>query len=184
MSNSNLVLPKIRNCARCGGSHIHVPIQRFSQPCRTHTHFATCPTTREPILVTVEDADESPSPKRAAKKEKVPYASMNTKQLNRAVAERLGWTDLMTRGHGKVPYGFPPGESKARQILRWATHMPDAWPLIEMLVNVHISIECVPLEGGHLRWGCRILEGNNVVWSDAAPRAVVEAWLGYTESRQ
>jgi len=46
---------KVRSCARCGLDHT-VEFQKFRvAPDTGHTHWGTCPTTNEPILLRVED---------------------------------------------------------------------------------------------------------------------------------
>lgn len=43
-------------CARCEGEHEKVLARPFLRPPdRTYTHWATCPATQEPILVSVVD---------------------------------------------------------------------------------------------------------------------------------
>jgi hypothetical protein len=48
-----VVIPAIRGCVRCGGEHLHVLAQLFAQPPDGATHWATCPVTGDPILITV-----------------------------------------------------------------------------------------------------------------------------------
>lgn len=55
-------LSKIRGCARCGGDHDHLVFRIFSQPFApreahgiTWTHWAPCPATGDPILLSITD---------------------------------------------------------------------------------------------------------------------------------
>jgi hypothetical protein len=47
----------VSGCARCGGNHENIAAKPFTKPVKddngdiTATHFATCPTLSEPILV-------------------------------------------------------------------------------------------------------------------------------------
>ena len=48
----------LKFCARCGQDHIDLKLKPFTNPVKAGelllaTHFATCPTNAEPILVTV-----------------------------------------------------------------------------------------------------------------------------------
>jgi len=50
------VIPKIRNCARCGGEHIHLPLYELpGEPIGDARFWCVCPTTGAPILVTIRD---------------------------------------------------------------------------------------------------------------------------------
>lgn len=40
----------VNNCARCAGNHNNLRCEPLSHP-TTHTHYAICPVTEEPILV-------------------------------------------------------------------------------------------------------------------------------------
>ena len=41
----------LKNCARCGQDHTNVLFKSFGRKPNRYTHFATCPTTQEPILM-------------------------------------------------------------------------------------------------------------------------------------
>lgn len=59
MAASNVTV--IERCARCLGDHDGIHLKPFTlKPKRCdYTHFAICPATEEPILITVEDDDEA-----------------------------------------------------------------------------------------------------------------------------
>lgn len=42
---------KITNCARCGGTHPEVYFWKFARPPKSHSHWAICPKTHQPILM-------------------------------------------------------------------------------------------------------------------------------------
>lgn len=42
----------VHRCARCGAEHL-LTFQPLSNPPEAFTHWATCPTTREPVLLQV-----------------------------------------------------------------------------------------------------------------------------------
>jgi hypothetical protein len=46
----------VKNCARCGGAHNALEFAPLSNPPDDITHWALCPTTQEPILLTVTEA--------------------------------------------------------------------------------------------------------------------------------
>lgn len=63
------LFPDIRQCARCGRDHAALPFLRLQRPMEDAdgvdwTHWATCPTTGEPVLMfirtTEEQADADP----------------------------------------------------------------------------------------------------------------------------
>ena len=46
-------------CARCGEKHRRIVCGKFTKPCDGYTHYSTCPTTGEPLLVKVtHEGDE------------------------------------------------------------------------------------------------------------------------------
>jgi hypothetical protein len=49
---------RIENCARCGETHDVVSCMKLTRPCEVNlkfTHWAQCPRTLEPILVSFEE---------------------------------------------------------------------------------------------------------------------------------
>ncbi len=46
---------KIENCARCGETHEKISCFKFNRPCESFTHWAQCPQTLEPILISFEE---------------------------------------------------------------------------------------------------------------------------------
>ena len=44
---------KVERCARCGGNHELVTFRLFKEPPPDVTHWGTCPTTGDPILLTL-----------------------------------------------------------------------------------------------------------------------------------
>jgi len=52
------LLTTIQCCARCGKDHENIELGRFTRPPSGSTHFATCPKTREPILIAVVDSSK------------------------------------------------------------------------------------------------------------------------------
>lgn len=58
----------VRGCARCGSAHDNLKVHRFENPADEFTHWATCPNTKDPILIKfIETApDEVAAPKSAA----------------------------------------------------------------------------------------------------------------------
>jgi hypothetical protein len=56
---SSSVATNITNCARCGKNHATVQAFAFVNPPPRFTHWATCPTTADPILITVMDDREA-----------------------------------------------------------------------------------------------------------------------------
>ncbi len=63
-------VPKIDNCARCGGVHYDLVFQPFTRPfCNVvngeisgFTHWCPCPNNQEPILMLVVTAEEGTQP--------------------------------------------------------------------------------------------------------------------------
>jgi hypothetical protein len=51
--NSNIVV-NVFDCSRCGNDHTEVVFKAISKPLGDVTHFALCPCTGQPILVTVK----------------------------------------------------------------------------------------------------------------------------------
>jgi predicted metal-binding protein len=51
----------IKDCARCGGNHTDLPVRKFkSAGVLEFTHWTTCPTNEEPILISYEKDTETP----------------------------------------------------------------------------------------------------------------------------
>lgn len=53
----------VRGCARCGSDHASLPFLRLQRPMEDNdgvawTHWATCPTTGEPILLFIRETNE------------------------------------------------------------------------------------------------------------------------------
>lgn len=44
----------VRGCARCNEDHEQLVFLKLGQPCQEWTHWAVCPTTNEPILLTFD----------------------------------------------------------------------------------------------------------------------------------
>jgi len=44
---------KIGGCARCGEAHDRLKFQKLIRPIKENTHWATCPTTGEPIVLSI-----------------------------------------------------------------------------------------------------------------------------------
>jgi hypothetical protein len=44
----------LENCARCGGRHEGLSFEPLDRPHGDLTHFAMCPTTKQPILMSVK----------------------------------------------------------------------------------------------------------------------------------
>ena len=47
------------NCSRCDGSHDDVMFQPFTKPSDAYTHWAMCPTTNEPIVMSLGRPSEA-----------------------------------------------------------------------------------------------------------------------------
>ena len=68
---ARVITTAVRSCARCGGNHEprdYQPLQRPMEPVEgevgpTWTHWALCPTTGEPVLMTVADPGTPWGPK-------------------------------------------------------------------------------------------------------------------------
>ena len=58
MKNNIIRVPKLTNCARCGGQHKNLEFTQLKRPVAvlvaTFTHWALCPKTKEPILLREE----------------------------------------------------------------------------------------------------------------------------------
>lgn len=59
ISTDNLkTLDRMENCARCGESHLKLPMFRFGRPVvagtTTFTHWCLCPKTKEPVVLKVD----------------------------------------------------------------------------------------------------------------------------------
>jgi len=48
----------ITNCARCGGNHDLVTFLLLDRPCDDWTHWGTCPTNGEPIMMKMKEAGD------------------------------------------------------------------------------------------------------------------------------
>ncbi len=48
-----MVITGIKGCVRCGGNHKPLNAKRFRKPHKGYTFWATCPSTKDPILVKV-----------------------------------------------------------------------------------------------------------------------------------
>lgn len=48
----------VGTCARCQADHQHILFHQFEYPADRFTHWAICPTTGEPILMTVKPETE------------------------------------------------------------------------------------------------------------------------------
>jgi hypothetical protein len=59
-------ITNVMGCSRCGGDHDALVFQRFANPIEVEpelTHWALCPTTGEPLLMTVTVIDDAqPAP--------------------------------------------------------------------------------------------------------------------------
>lgn len=54
---NKIVIPEIKNCARCGKNHKKVSIKRFRMPPddTEYTHWGVCPVSKDPILISVTE---------------------------------------------------------------------------------------------------------------------------------
>lgn len=48
----------IKTCARCGLDHLQLEFKKFTRPFREFTHFASCPSNLEPIILRILDIPE------------------------------------------------------------------------------------------------------------------------------
>ncbi len=58
---SNITVPIIENCARCGGTHENIVFMGLAQPitvgAKLYAHWAPCPTNGEPIINRISDTN-------------------------------------------------------------------------------------------------------------------------------
>lgn len=48
-----VVVKRLVGCARCGKTHLHMEFVPLLRPVRVLTHWTSCPTTGEPILLAI-----------------------------------------------------------------------------------------------------------------------------------
>ena len=53
------VVQTIEGCARCGKGHKDLVFSRLIGPGDEYTHYATCPNTRQPVLLMFRDIEEA-----------------------------------------------------------------------------------------------------------------------------
>jgi hypothetical protein len=58
----SVCVEKITNCARCKEEHADLVFEKLTFPCGEFTHWSTCPTNAEPILM-MFTIDEDPKEK-------------------------------------------------------------------------------------------------------------------------
>lgn len=56
------IVIKVLNCSRCFHKHTDMVFHRFTKPSTSGTHWALCPRTDEPMLLTLEEASGVPVP--------------------------------------------------------------------------------------------------------------------------
>jgi hypothetical protein len=52
-----MVIPGVVKCARCGNDHALLRFKRMDKPSGSNTHWAMCPFTGDPIMLSIESAE-------------------------------------------------------------------------------------------------------------------------------
>ena len=139
---------KIRQCARCGKDH-PVEARMFTgEPIKGYNAWAPCPTTGDPILVAVTDADEPPPPPKEPKPMATPRPTSRlpdeeeliAKFHRQKIAEAADFLENAGEVSNEVASGLIQISEQARGILRG--------PLTEQALLILLQPKCQKRRNG------------------------------------
>lgn len=62
MTQNNITLKFLGNCARCGGNHKDIEFKAMANALEQYTHWAPCPNNGDPILLEILAAEDTNQP--------------------------------------------------------------------------------------------------------------------------